>query len=158
MLDFILHTTEFRDHKLCHWSKGVIIFIYVLDTAIAVKRYSKLNFWFWESTLKNEKWNWLFFAKFLGKYMFSEVSFFINIMGKSHEISLFATVSHVCKGKNILCNHYSWLWRIFYPLQLRLTVAKSLISWDFPMHMAFWTNTRKKYQWEKDQVRYGTFP
>ena len=22
-----------------------------------VKRYSKLNFWFWESTLKNEKWN-----------------------------------------------------------------------------------------------------
>ena len=28
-------------------------------------------------------------------------------MGKSHEISLFATVSHGCKGKNILCNNYS---------------------------------------------------
>ena len=25
-------------------------------------------------------------------------------MGKSHEISLFATASHSCKGKNILCN------------------------------------------------------
>ena len=34
-------------------------------------------------------------------------------MGKSHEISVFATVSHGCKGENILWNHYSWLQRIF---------------------------------------------
>ena len=35
-----------------------------------------LNFGFWESTLKNEKWNLLFSAKFIGKYMFSEVNKF----------------------------------------------------------------------------------
>ena len=54
-------------------------------------------------------------------------------MGKSHEIILFATVSYGCKGENILCNHESWLQRIFFPSQPCLTVAKRLISWDFPM-------------------------
>ena len=54
-------------------------------------------------------------------------------MGKSQENSLFATVSHRCKGKNILCNYDSWLQRIFFHLQTWLTVAKRLISWDFPI-------------------------
>ena len=35
-------------------------------------------------------------------------------MGKSHEISFFATVSHGCKRKNIVCNQDSWLRRIFF--------------------------------------------
>ena len=30
-----------------------------------------------------------------------------NFMGKSNIISLFAAISHNCKGKNILCNHDS---------------------------------------------------
>ena len=54
-------------------------------------------------------------------------------MGKSHEIILFATVRHGCEGKNILRNHDSWLRKIFSPLQPWLTVAKRLISWDFPI-------------------------
>ena len=60
-------------------------------------------------------------------------------MGKTHKISLVATISHGCKGKNILCNHESWLWRIFFPLQPWLAVAKRLNSGDFPKNMAFWT-------------------
>ena len=54
-------------------------------------------------------------------------------MWKSHEISLFATVSHGCKGKIILCNHDSWLQRIFFSLQPWLAVAKRQISWHFPI-------------------------
>ena len=49
------------------------------------------------------------------------------------EIRLFATVRHGCKGNHILHNHDSWLRRIFSPLQPWLTVAKRLISRDFPI-------------------------
>ena len=69
-------------------------------------RYSKLNLGFWESTLKNEKLNWLFFAKFIGKYrayqkvsskgtlflvrpvhVFRSQLIFINIMENSMKIA-----------------------------------------------------------------------
>ena len=56
-----------------------------------------------------------------------------SIHGKNHELSLFATVYHSCKEKNILRNHDSWLQRKFFPLPPWLTVAKRLISWDFPI-------------------------
>ena len=36
----------------------------------------------------------------------------------------------VAKGKNILGNHDSWLQRIFFSLQPRLTFSKRLISLD----------------------------
>ena len=39
----------------------------------------------------------------------------------------------VAKEKNILRNHDSWLQRIFFPFQPWLTVAKRIISWDFPI-------------------------
>ena len=45
---------------------------------------------------------------------------------------LFATISHGCEGENILRNHESWLRKIFFPSQPCVTVAKRLISWDFP--------------------------
>ena len=32
-----------------------------------------------------------------------------NFNEKFHEINLFASVGHGCKGENILCNHESWL-------------------------------------------------
>ena len=65
---------------------------------------------------------------------------FINIMRKFHEIRLFTTVCCTCKEREKnFCNHESRLQRIFFPLQPRLTVAKSLISWDFPINMAFGT-------------------
>ena len=47
------------------------------------------------------------------------------------ETEVLATVSHSWKGKNILCNHDSWLQRLFFPLQPWLMVAKRLNSWDF---------------------------
>ena len=111
-----------------------------------------------ESTFKNEKWNWLFFRNQL---------IFINIMGKSHESSdlvsfvlyckeakifwiniFFILYASSCKGKIILRNHESARLRgceaarlrgIFFSLQQWLMVVKRLISWDFPMNMAFWT-------------------
>ena len=44
----------------------------------------------------------------------------------------------VAKGKQtILCNHETWLQRIFFPLHPCLTVAKRLISWDFPKKWHF---------------------
>ena len=54
-------------------------------------------------------------------------------MRKSHEISIFATISHGCKEKNILFNHDAWLQRILFPLQPLLTISKRPISWDFPI-------------------------
>ena len=53
-------------------------------------------------------------------------------MVKSYEVNLFATLSHGCKGEQILCNHYSWLRRILFLFKLWLTFAKRLISWNFP--------------------------
>ena len=88
---------------------------------------------------------WLKVAKrliwwnFLIKFTCLMICFFRNgvqndiFMEKFHEISLFATVSHGCKGEKIICNHDSWLQRIFFSLQPWLTVAKRLISWDFPI-------------------------
>ena len=72
-------------------------------------------------------------------YVFRNQLIFINRLEKSDEISFFATISHSCKGQTILCNHESWLQRIFFPLQLWLTVAKRLIPWDFLKNMAFKT-------------------
>ena len=61
------------------------------------------------------------------------------LLNNSIKLTFFATVSHGCKGKNILRKHESWLQRIFSPSQPWLTVAKRLISWDLSMNMAFWT-------------------
>ena len=71
-------------------------------------------------------------SHFLWKFPRSGVQNLI-LMGKSHKISLFATVSNGCKGKNILRNHDLWLRRIFFLLQPWLAVAKRLISWEFPI-------------------------
>ena len=83
-------------------------------------------------------------------------------MGNSHEISIFATVRHGCKGKNILCNHDSWLQRIFFALQPWLTVAKRQILWDFPIifikmrwlpktciYLWFWQNSEFNFSFFK---------
>ena len=69
--------------------------------------------------------------------------------GKSHENSYFATASHGCKGENILRYHDSWLQKILFPLKPWLTVAKRVISWDFP-------NIFMKMDWLLKLDRLGT--
>ena len=67
-----------------------------------------------EYTLKNEKWSWLCFAKFLGKYLFSEV----NSFHKYNEIiplnlSLWNRPSRLQREKYPLL----WLWNLESLLQ-----------------------------------------
>ena len=85
----------------------------------------------------------------------------VIFMGKSHELSLFATIGHCWKGKNILRNHDSWFWRIFSTLQPWLTVAKKLISWDFPiifMQMIWLLKTcMDLWTWQKKSLFYFLF-
>ena len=76
--------------------------------------------------------SWICSIKFLFLVKISKMWFpKCHIHRKSYEISLFATVSHRCKEKTVLCNHDSWLPRIFLPSPPWLTVAKRLMLWEF---------------------------
>ena len=76
-------------------------------------------------------WNFKIISTFLWNFPKSSVQNAI-FMGKSHEISFFAIVSHGCIGKNIFGNHDWWFQRILFPLKPWLTLAKRLSSCDFP--------------------------
>ena len=68
-------------------------------------RYSKLNLDFWEFTLKNEKWKWPVFAKFIDQSLISFfLFFFLSIITAlqpwamvAKDIFLFATMTDRCK-------------------------------------------------------------
>ena len=55
------------------------------------------------------------FMEFFHEYGILDTTFWkvslknVNFIENFHETHLFATVSHGCKEKNILCNHGSWL-------------------------------------------------
>ena len=105
----------------------------VLGTLSTFIKYSRLNFWFWESILKNEKYNWPSFAKSIDQSLFSKVTLFYQLLR--------------------FCNHESRLWRIFSPTMtdsykkfnffdfLKLETLQKVVSnmpyaWDNPMKLA----------------------
>ena len=110
--------------------------------------------------LQKGKFHGFLKSKFLVKLPKKIVQNVISL-GKSHELILFATISHCWKGKNILRNHDSWFWRIFSTLQPWLTVAKKLISWDFPiifMQMSWLLKTcMDLWTWQKKSLFYFLF-
>ena len=69
----------------------------------------------------------------------------MNILGKSHKISLFATVSHGCKGKNILRNQESWLQRTFFSFATVTDGCKEANFMGFSHEYGILDTTSKKF-------------